>query len=176
MSTTYPSGLTDAECACVQRHLPPLSTRGGRRTHPLRRILDAIVYVACTGCPWRYLPSNFPPWQTEATGAISWSATSEPSLPAVLSGGVLCSASIAWSFRIARTEFGPATRRSDRVAAAAGRWSASVATWGAEALGRAVAEVVSGCGRRLVLDAWADPGVRPGPPTSSHASGGQHQA
>ena len=23
-----------------------------------------IFYVLCTGCPWRYLPSNFPPWQT----------------------------------------------------------------------------------------------------------------
>jgi putative transposase len=32
--------------------------------HPLRRILDAIFYVVRTGCAWRYLPSNFPPWQT----------------------------------------------------------------------------------------------------------------
>jgi putative transposase len=38
--------------------------RGRPRTHPLRRILDAIFYVLRTGCPWRYLPSNFPPWQT----------------------------------------------------------------------------------------------------------------
>jgi putative transposase len=30
----------------------------------LRRILDAIFYVLRTGCPWRYLPANFPPWQT----------------------------------------------------------------------------------------------------------------
>jgi putative transposase len=64
MSTTYPSDLTDAEWACVQRYLPPASTRGRPRTHPLRRILDAIFYVVRTGCPWRYLPANFPPWQT----------------------------------------------------------------------------------------------------------------
>ena len=64
MSTTYPSDLTDAERACVQRHLPPLSTRGRPRTHPLRRILDAIFYVLRSGCAWRYLPSNFPPSQT----------------------------------------------------------------------------------------------------------------
>ena len=64
MSTTYPSDLTDAEWACVQRHLPPLSTRGRPRTHPLRRILDAIFYLVRSGCAWRYLPSNFPPWQT----------------------------------------------------------------------------------------------------------------
>jgi putative transposase len=30
----------------------------------LRRILDAIFYILRTGCAWRYLPSNFPPWPT----------------------------------------------------------------------------------------------------------------
>jgi putative transposase len=30
----------------------------------LRAIFDAILYVLHTGCPWRYLPANFPPWQT----------------------------------------------------------------------------------------------------------------
>jgi putative transposase len=64
MNTTYPSDLTDAEWACVQRHLPPLSTRGRPRTHALRRIFDAIFYIVRSGCAWRYLPSNFPPWQT----------------------------------------------------------------------------------------------------------------
>jgi putative transposase len=64
-TTTFPSDLTDAEWVCVQRYPPPLSTRGRPRTHPMRRILDAIFYVLRTGCAWRYLPSNFPPWQTE---------------------------------------------------------------------------------------------------------------
>jgi putative transposase len=64
MSTTYPSDLSVAEWVCVQRYLPPLSTRGRPRTHSLRRILDAIFYVLRTGCAWRYLPCNFPPWQT----------------------------------------------------------------------------------------------------------------
>ncbi|HEV7126241.1 MAG TPA: IS5 family transposase [Ktedonobacterales bacterium] len=64
MSMTYPSDLTNHEWECVQRYLPPLSTRGRPRTHPLRRILDAIFYVVRTGYARRYLPSNFPPWQT----------------------------------------------------------------------------------------------------------------
>jgi len=64
MSTNYPSDLTDVEWECVQRYLPPLSRRGRPRTHPLRRILDAIFYVLRTGCAWRYLPTNFPAWQT----------------------------------------------------------------------------------------------------------------
>src|SRR5262245_57671877 len=27
-------------------------------------VFDALLYLLRTGCPWRYLPSNFPPWQT----------------------------------------------------------------------------------------------------------------
>src|SRR5260221_10296522 len=64
MSTTYPSDLSDSEWACVQRYLPSLPARGRPRTHSLRLILDAIFYVLRTGCAWRYLPCNFPPWPT----------------------------------------------------------------------------------------------------------------
>jgi putative transposase len=64
MSTTYPSDLSDVEGASVQRYLPALPRRGRPRTHPLRRIFDAIFYVLRTGCAWRYLPATFPPWQT----------------------------------------------------------------------------------------------------------------
>jgi putative transposase len=64
MNTTYPSSLSDTEWACMQRHLSVGTSRGRPRTHSLRDILDAIFYVLRTGCPWRYLPANFPPWQT----------------------------------------------------------------------------------------------------------------
>jgi putative transposase len=64
MRTNYPSNLTDAEWETLQRHLPPLPKRGRPLTHSLRSIFDAIFYVLRTGCPWRYLPVNFPPWQT----------------------------------------------------------------------------------------------------------------
>jgi hypothetical protein len=64
MSTTYPSDLTNAEWECVQRYLPPMPRCGRPRTHPLRRIFDAVFYMLRTGCAWRYLPTNFPPWQT----------------------------------------------------------------------------------------------------------------
>jgi transposase len=38
---------------------------GGRpREHELRRVVDALLYVVKTGCQWRQLPSNFPPWKT----------------------------------------------------------------------------------------------------------------
>src|SRR5260370_32986994 len=41
-----------------------MSRRGRPPTHLLRAIFDAIFYVLRTCCPWRYLPANFPPWQT----------------------------------------------------------------------------------------------------------------
>lgn len=64
MSTHYPSDLTDAEWACLQCYLPSSPRRGRPRTHPLRTIFNAIFYLLRTGCAWRYLPSDFPPWQT----------------------------------------------------------------------------------------------------------------
>ena len=64
MSTNYPSSLTDTGWACVQKYLSLGTRRGRPRTHTLRDILEAIFYVLRTGCPWRYLLANFPPWQT----------------------------------------------------------------------------------------------------------------
>ena len=64
MSKIYPSDLSDAEWDCLQRFLPPRSPQGKLRRPPLRSIFNALFYLLRTGCPWRYLPSNFPPWQT----------------------------------------------------------------------------------------------------------------
>jgi putative transposase len=38
--------------------------RGRPRIWPPRRIIEAILYLDRTGCAWRYLPTDFPPWQT----------------------------------------------------------------------------------------------------------------
>lgn len=62
MNTHYPSDLTDAQWACLRRHLP-LATALRQRRHSLRRVFDAIFYLLRTGCPWRFLPADFPPWQ-----------------------------------------------------------------------------------------------------------------
>lgn len=63
MKARYPSSLTDAQWALVRRHLPELV--GGRRRHwPTRLVVDAVFYVVRTGCQWRQLPCDFPPWQT----------------------------------------------------------------------------------------------------------------
>src|SRR5215210_8406744 len=64
MSMIYPSDLTDAEWEYLLPYLPAKRARGRPCAHPLRAILDAIFYLLRTGCPWRCMPRDFPPWQT----------------------------------------------------------------------------------------------------------------
>ena len=61
----YPSDLTDAEWEQVAPHLPKRkSPRGRKREHSLREILNAIYYVLRSGCSWRMMPHDLPPWKT----------------------------------------------------------------------------------------------------------------
>jgi putative transposase len=62
----YPSDLSDAEWQILAPFLPsaPQPGRGRPRTRDLREILNAIFYVLRSGCAWRMLPRDFPPFQT----------------------------------------------------------------------------------------------------------------
>jgi putative transposase len=60
----YPTDLSDAEYNCLAPYLPLPKLRGRPWRHPLREILDAIYYVVRTGCQWRCLPHEYPPWPT----------------------------------------------------------------------------------------------------------------
>jgi transposase len=60
----YPSDLTDAQWELIEPLLPPAKTGGRAEKHPRRLIVDAILYVVRTGCSWRQLPTDFPPWET----------------------------------------------------------------------------------------------------------------
>jgi putative transposase len=64
MKMSYATDLTDAEWGCLEPHVPAPSRRGRPRVHAARRILDAVFYVLRSGCPWRLLPRDFPPWET----------------------------------------------------------------------------------------------------------------
>lgn len=60
----YPSDLTDAQWAILEPFVPKPSTQG-RPPHLERRaIVNAILYVLRSGCPWRLVPLDFPAWQT----------------------------------------------------------------------------------------------------------------
>ncbi len=64
MRRAYQTDLSDAEWAYIEPHLPAPEAAGRPRVHPLREILDAVFYVLKTGCQWRMLPREFPPWKT----------------------------------------------------------------------------------------------------------------
>jgi len=60
----YPTDLTDEEWARIEPLLPTPGRTGRRREVDLREVLNAIRYLVRTGCGWRMLPKDFPPWQT----------------------------------------------------------------------------------------------------------------
>jgi putative transposase len=64
MRKRYPTDLSDAEWSYIEPHLPTPRAPGRPRTHSLREILDAIFYIVRSGCAWRLLPHEFPPWKT----------------------------------------------------------------------------------------------------------------
>ena len=60
----YPSDLTDAEWALIAPLIPPAKRGGRRREVDVREVLNGLLYVLETGCPWRHLPKDFPPKST----------------------------------------------------------------------------------------------------------------
>ena len=64
MRKAYQTDLSDAEWSCLEPHLPTPKASGRPRIYALREILDAIFYVLKSGCAWRLLPHDFPPWKT----------------------------------------------------------------------------------------------------------------
>ena len=63
-SQRYPTDLTNAEWILIEPLLPHPAKHGRRRGVDLRKVLNAIRYLARTGCGWRMLPKDFPAWQT----------------------------------------------------------------------------------------------------------------
>ncbi len=63
----YATDVTDAEFALVEPLLPVAKRGGRRRTTLLREVLNALLYLLRTGCPWRMLPREFPPKSTVYT-------------------------------------------------------------------------------------------------------------
>ena len=64
MRRAYQTDLSDAEWSYIEPHLPASAASGRPRVHTLREIVDAIFYIVRSGCAWRLLPHDFPPWKT----------------------------------------------------------------------------------------------------------------
>ncbi len=69
----YPSDLTDEQWQAIRAFLPKRQTKAG---HPVvlsrKDLLDAILYILATGCQWRSLPHDFPPWGTVSSQFHRW--------------------------------------------------------------------------------------------------------
>lgn len=68
----YPSDMMDAEWMLVAPLIPPAKRGGRRRTADMREVLNAILYVAASGCAWRLLPKCFPPVSTVRRYFYAW--------------------------------------------------------------------------------------------------------
>jgi len=69
----YPSDLTDLQWVNIEHLFPRSRSRAGRpRTYPVRDIVNALFYLARSGCAWRMLPHDFPPWKTVSYYFYTW--------------------------------------------------------------------------------------------------------
>lgn len=60
----YPSDLADREWNHLVSMIPSPKIGGRPRSTDMRLVVNAIFYVVRTGIAWRYLPREYPPWQT----------------------------------------------------------------------------------------------------------------
>ena len=68
---SYASDVTDGQWSIIE----PLITYTGYcrpRRHQLRQILNGIFYVLRSGCQWRMLPKDFPPWKSVYDHYYRW--------------------------------------------------------------------------------------------------------
>jgi transposase len=68
----YPSDVTDEEWALVAPYLALCREDAGQREYPLRDVFNGLRYVVRTGCQWRYLPNDLPPWDVVYQQVQRW--------------------------------------------------------------------------------------------------------
>jgi putative transposase len=60
----YPTDLNNKEWAVIEPYVPKPKTGGRPAEHSRREIINAIAYVLRSGCAWRLMPHDLPPWST----------------------------------------------------------------------------------------------------------------
>jgi transposase len=68
----YASDMTDAEWRLIARKLPGRRRLGRPREVDLRKVVEAILFILSTGCQWRSLPREFPPYSTVQGYFYAW--------------------------------------------------------------------------------------------------------
>jgi len=74
-ASRYASDLTDREWGLISPYLPGPRRLGRPRSTDLREVMNALLYIASTGCQWRMLPKDFPPFTTVQAYFYEWRAT-----------------------------------------------------------------------------------------------------
>jgi putative transposase len=67
MEAVYPTDLTDEQWGAISRLIPPAKPGGRPRSVNMRAVLNALFYLARTGCAWRMMPQDYPPKDTVYT-------------------------------------------------------------------------------------------------------------
>ena len=58
----YPSDCSDAEWEFAAPYLTLMTEQAPQREYPLREVFNALRYLVRSGCTWRFLPHDFPPY------------------------------------------------------------------------------------------------------------------
>lgn len=60
---SYATDVTDTEWELVRPYVPEAKAGGRPEVYPKREILNGIFYLLRSGCSWRMLPHDLPPWR-----------------------------------------------------------------------------------------------------------------
>lgn len=60
----YPSDVTDEQWRLIESSIPAAKPGGRPREVDMRDVINGVLYLNRTGCAWRHLPHDFPPWST----------------------------------------------------------------------------------------------------------------
>ena len=123
--TRYPSDLTDAQWALVEPLLSVVKPGGRPEAHARREVVNAILYLLRTGCSWRQLPKNFPPWETVYWHFKRW--RDDGSLDA-LHAAIIDAQSVKGADTASRGRAGT-TRARRSIAASVTSWSTRSGCW-----------------------------------------------
>jgi transposase len=68
----YPSDVSDDEWAFVAPYLTLMRPDAPQRVYDPREVYNAVRWMVRAGSPWRYLPTNFPPWEAVYQQTRRW--------------------------------------------------------------------------------------------------------
>lgn len=74
-ASRYQTDVTDAEWCIIEPLFPRANKLGRPRGWPLREIVNAVFYCLRSGCSWRLLPADLPPWNTVYRWFALWRDT-----------------------------------------------------------------------------------------------------